>query len=228
MRLDALLRRSRAFSALHWLIRPFGYLEITKILHIDPHSEFSRPSYAGVKTRIAASEDIEFICERMPREQPSHVLRGRWAAGHHCFVAEIAGEIVAYDWIAFQSAQEQEFEIRLDPHQAVCMDCYVHPTHRGKRLHHALLCAMLDFARMHGKTDVLTCVALLDPSAWKAHILMGWNVGDTIVYFRPNFTIKRLPWLLTQEHPTVHVNWERHAWRTIQRESLARAERRAR
>jgi GNAT superfamily N-acetyltransferase len=160
----------------------------------------------------ANDDDIDYICRVLTRDQPDHVIRARWRDGHHCLVAKFQGKVVAYDWIAFSAVQEQKYRIDLRPGDAFCLDAYTVREHRGKGVHYALLRALLGYAVQSGKRRVFTAVSLYNMNSWKAHIRVGWQRLGTIGYFRPYFTLSRLPWLLTRNEYPVELDWRTHAW----------------
>jgi GNAT superfamily N-acetyltransferase len=205
-------RRRVPALALHYALRPLGYLEFTDIYCIDPTIVVPRLREEGYVIAAATEADIRYMCDVLTRDQPAHVLRERWRQGHHCFVARAHGEVVAYDWIAFSPVQEQEFRIELDSAHAFCLDAYTAPHHRGKGLHYALLGTLLEFAARSGKTEVFTAVSLYNARSWSSHVRMGWQRAFSMVYFRPYFTVSRLPWQITKSHYPVHLDWKRHAW----------------
>jgi GNAT superfamily N-acetyltransferase len=205
-------RRKRAYP-LHLLLRPFGYLEFTDVYSFDLRPDLPevalRPGYT---IEEAGAAEIDEIAVNLPRDEPAGVLRTLFAQGHHCFVAKCHGRVVAYNWIAFSEVQEEEYRCTPAPDEAICLNAYTAPDHRGKGLHYALLLSMLHFAKNAGKTSAYTVVSLLNETSWKTHVRMGWRLAFTIRYFRPNFTLSRAPWVLTPARAPVSVDWERHSW----------------
>jgi GNAT superfamily N-acetyltransferase len=197
---------------LHYLIRPFGYLEFTDVYSIDLTRLPSTRELSGYAIERAQRDDIDYICAFLIRDEPAHVIRSRWSDGHHCFIARQGGKVIAYNWIAFSPVQEEEYEIQLLPGHAFCLDAYTLPEHRGKGLHYRLLLAMLEFAKQAGKTKAYTAVSLFNMRSWKSHIRMGWAKEFTIGYFRPYFTRTWLPWQITRSRDPVRLNWCRHSW----------------
>jgi GNAT superfamily N-acetyltransferase len=197
----------------HALLRPFGYLEFTDVYSMDLHADLPEVSLKpGYVISQAASADIDEIVANLPRDEPGGVLQMLFAQGHHCFVAKHRGRIVAYNWVAFREVQEEEYRCSPAPNEAICLNAYTAPEHRGKGLHSALLLSMLHFAKSEGKTVAYTAVSLLNETSWKTHVRMGWRLAFTISYFRPNFTIRRRPWVLKPGKPPVELDWSRHSW----------------
>ena len=210
--ISRLNRRRWSALALHYAVRPLGYVEFTDVYSIDPRVPPPRPSLLGYSIEHAQDNEIDYICDLLTRDQPAHVVRARWREGHHCFVAKIDGRVVGYDWIAFSSVQEQEYRIELQSSDAYCLDAYTVPEHRGKGVHYALLFALLQHAAQSGKTRVFTAVSLYNVNSWKSHLRMGWQRQYTIGYFRPYFTPSRLPWLFLSTRYPIKLDWQRHAW----------------
>jgi GNAT superfamily N-acetyltransferase len=208
---EAMFRRWPALL-LHYAARPLGYFEFTDIYWIDPRAQLPQRALQGYLIEHATDDDIDYICRILTRDQPSHVVRGRWRDGHHCFVARFEGKVVAYDWIAFSAVQEQEYSIQLQSSDAFCLDAYTVREPRGKGVHYALLRALLEYAAQSGKTRAFTAVSLFNVNSWKSHLRMGWVRLCTVGYFRPYFTRSRLPWQFTQTVYPVQLDWRRHAW----------------
>jgi GNAT superfamily N-acetyltransferase len=215
-------RRKRAYP-LHLLVRPLGYLEFTDVYTFDlkpePPAVTLKPEYTIGQ---AGAAEIDEIVASLPRDEPAGVLRTLFAQGHHCFVAKFDGRVVAYNWIALSEVQEEEYRCTPAPDQAICLNAYTAPDHRGKGLHYALLLSMLHFARDAGKTIAYTTVSLLNETSWKTHVRMGWRRAFTICYFRPNFTFRRMPWAIKPGRPPVALDWNRHSWIAAEREEAGR------
>lgn len=205
-------RRRRLASLLHWLVRPFGYLEFTDIYKIDLTPLPPIFEVEGYTIEQATADDIEDIVQHINRDEPSGVIRALWAQGHHCFVAKAGGRIVAYNWISFSAVQEEEYKYVPRADHAICVDAYTVAQHRGKGLHLLLLLTMLHFAAASGKSVAYTGVSLLNMISWKTHLRIGWVRDFTFVWFRPNFTFSRLPWRMCREHYPLQLNWSEHAW----------------
>jgi L-amino acid N-acyltransferase YncA len=208
---------------LHLVLRPLGYLEFTDVhtfdLRPEPPQVTVRPGYTIVP---ATAADIEEIAANLRRDEPAGVLRTLFEQGHHCFVAKFDGRVVAYNWIAFGPVQEEEYRCTPAADQAICLNAYTVPEHRGKGLHYALLLSMLHFARASGKTSAYTAVSLLNETSWKTHVRMGWELAFTICYFRPNFTFGRIPWVIRPGRPPIALDWSSHSWIAAERGDAAR------
>ena len=76
---------------------------------------------------------------------------------------------------------------------------------------------MLHFAKNEGKTVAYTVVSLLNEASWKTHVRMGWRLAFTICYFRPNFTFRRIPWIIRNGLPPIALDWSRHSWIAAER-----------
>lgn len=210
---DQARRRRRWAYPLHLLLRPLGYLEFTDVYSFDltgPIPPVKVPPNYVISP--ADDRDIEAIATTLIRDEPPGVIRSLWQQGHHCFVAKFNGEVVAYNWIAFSSVQEEEYRCDPNNEHAICLNAYTAPQHRGRGLHYMLLLSMLHFAAQAGKRAAYTAVSLLNEASWKTHIRMGWTHEFTICYFRPNFTLRRLPWLLTPGRYPIVLDWSRHSW----------------
>jgi hypothetical protein len=51
---------------------------------------------------------------------------------------------------------------------------------------------------------------------------MGWRLAFTICYFRPNFTLRRIPWVIKPGRSPVTLDWSRHSWIAAERDGTAR------
>jgi GNAT superfamily N-acetyltransferase len=205
-------RRRYPALLLHYAMRPLGYMEFTDVYSIDPKRAPEQRALQGYDLGYATDAEIECICRILVRDEPPNVIRKLRADGHHCFVARHKGKVIAYNWIAFSSVQEQEYRIELQPDHAFCLDAYTAPEHRGNGVHYALLRELLAFAAHSRKTKVFTAVSLFNARSWKSHVRMGWKRELTLGYFRPNFTFKRLPWQFTASRYPIRLDWTRHSW----------------
>jgi len=206
-------RRKRWSYPLHLLLRPLGYLEFTDVYSFDLTKPLPPlPVKADYSISRAGAAEIEEIATRLTRDEPPEVIRSLGRQEHHCFVAKLNGEVVAYNWIAFSAVQEEEYRCTPNEDDAICLNAYTAPVHRGKGLHYTLLLSMLHFAARQGKKTAYTAVSLLNKASWKSHVRMGWRHEFTICYFRPNFTIRRLPWLLRPGRYPIQLDWKRHSW----------------
>jgi GNAT superfamily N-acetyltransferase len=206
-------RRRLWALALHFPLKILGYLEFSEIysLSLDriPPPRQLDSSYTIDQ---ANADDIDFICRELVRDEPPVVIRTLFAEGHHCFVARSQGRIVAYDWLALSTVQEEEYRIELEPVHAFCLNAYTVPEHRGRGIHYALLRRMLEFAAQNGRSKAYTLVSLYNRDSWKSHIRMGWVREFTYCYFRPYFTLRRIPWPLTAPRYPARLDWDRHSW----------------
>jgi GNAT superfamily N-acetyltransferase len=205
-------RRKLAAQSLHYSLKIFGYLEFSEIYSISlDHLPGPRPLEGYVLDR-ANSDDIDYICRELIRDEPPTVLRNLWSEGNHCFVARYQDQIVGYDWLALSTVQEEEYRVELRADHAFCLNAYTVPEHRGRGIHYALLRNMLEFAAQNGRSKAYTLVSLFNRNSWKSHIRMGWVREFTYCYFRPYFTIRRVPWPLTPPRYPVRLDWHRHSW----------------
>jgi GNAT superfamily N-acetyltransferase len=206
-------RRLLALS-LHWLLRPFGYLEVTDVYKIDLASLPPLFSVPGYTIERANADDIAELTRRIKRDEPSGVLRTLWQQGHNCFVAKCDSVLVAYNWISFKGVQEEEYFYEPRADHAICVDAYTAPEHRGKGLHLLLLLTMLHFAAASGKSMAYTGASLFNMVSWKTHLRIGWQRDFSFCWFRPNFTLRRQPWRMCRERYPLRLDWAHHAWLT--------------
>ena len=211
-RIEATNRRRLVALSLHWLLRPFGYLEVTDIYKIDLIDLPPLFSVPGYTVERAKADDISKITQQIKRDEPPAVLNKLWGDGHHCFVAKCDGRVVAYNWIAFSAVQEEEYYYEPREGHAICIDAYTDPDHRGKKLHLILLLTMLHFAAASGKSVAYTGASLFNIVSWKTHLRIGWRLAFTFCWFRPNFTIRRHPWRVFRERYPLRLDWSHHAW----------------
>ena len=210
--IEATNRRRLLALCVHWLVRPLGYLELTDVYKIDLANLLPLFEIPGYTIEKADADDVKEITQRIKRDEPSRVISDLWAQGHHCFVAKHGGRVVAYNWIAFGTVQEEEYRYEPRADHAICVDAYTAPEHRGKGLHYLLLLTMLHFAAASGKSVAYTGASLFNVVSWKTHLRIGWQRDFTFSWFRPYFTIARYPWRLSPERYPLHLDWSNHAW----------------
>lgn len=206
-------RRLLALS-LHWLLRPFGYLEVTDVYKIGLAALPPLFEVPGYTIERATADDIGQIIQHIKRDEPPAVIDNLWAQGHHCFVAKSDGRVVAYNWISFTAVQEEEYRYEPRADHAICVDAYTVSEHRGKGLHLLLLLTMLHFAAASGKTLAYTGASLFNIVSWKTHLRIGWQRTFTFCWFRPYFTLRREPWRMCREQYPLRLDWSHHAWLT--------------
>lgn len=76
----------------------------------------------------------------------------RLSLGRHCYIARVAGQLVAYGWLTFDKEEigELGLSVRLLPGEAYIWDCATLPAFRGQRLYPALLFHMLAILQQTG------------------------------------------------------------------------------
>lgn len=206
-------RRRMAALALHCPLKMLGYLEFSEIYSIGLDRPLPpRLLDIGYVLDRADADDIDYICNNLIRDEPPAVIRNLGVEGNHCFVARHQGRIIAYNWLALSTVQEEEYRIELEPAHAFCLNAYTVPEHRGRGIHYSLLRNMLQFAAENGRSKAYTVVSLYNRNSWKSHIRMGWVREFTYCYFRPYFTLSRRPWALTPPRYPVRLDWDRHSW----------------
>jgi ribosomal protein S18 acetylase RimI-like enzyme len=85
-------------------------------------------------------EEAPALTQAMGKRSLVPVQR-RFAAGKHCYVARVAGEVATYGWVTFdeETIGELRLRLRLGPGEAYIWDCATLPAYRGQRLYPALL-----------------------------------------------------------------------------------------
>jgi GNAT superfamily N-acetyltransferase len=205
-------RRKLAGQSLHYALKLLGYLEFSEIYSIDLGRLPPPRDVAHYRFSQATDEDIDYICRELKRDEPPIVIRNLWAEGHRCFVARDRDRVIGYDWLALSDVQEEEYRVELNSDHAFCLNAYTAPEHRGRGVHYVLLRNMLEFAAQQGKSKAYTLVSLFNRDSWKSHIRMGWTREFTYCYFRPYFTLRRIPWPLTPPRYPARLDWQRHSW----------------
>lgn len=213
---DTRLRDERRLAwrcrLLHALIKPFGYLEMTVVYERDLATLPPVRAVDGYLIRPATAADISRMIADLPRDQPRHVLQRLWDEGHFCMVACAGDQVVAYDWLAFDAVQEEEYRVTPGNEEVLCLNAYTAPEHRGKGVHPALLVAMLHEAANRGRKRALTVVSLMNERSWRAHIRTGWRKASTISYIRPYWLPGRRPIVLDPPKPPIALHWDGHSW----------------
>ena len=138
----------------------------------------------------STDDDAELVRSR-------NVVRERFDLGHRCFVARIDGQIVHYNWLAFErvvfpswgsNAQSRTVDprrtIRLKREEAFCYDAYTLERWRGKAIHTKVLREMLSSLQGAAYRVAYTEVNVARKSSWKTHERLGWEVAGTMLCAR--------------------------------------------
>ncbi|MEO7021808.1 MAG: GNAT family N-acetyltransferase [Ktedonobacteraceae bacterium] len=82
----------------------------------------------------------------------SEPILHRLGLGRNCYIARVAGQLVAYGWLTFDQEDigELGLSIRLLPGEAYIWDCATLPAFRGQRLYPTLLFHMLSELQQTG------------------------------------------------------------------------------
>lgn len=138
---------------------------------------------------------------REDRLRLRHRVLERFHRGWRCFVAKAEGEIIHYNWLAFDWADSLEpelgFFIVLGEGQAFCLDGYTKEPWRGNGVHAAVLAAMLRFLRRRGYRTAYTNVGLEKKSAWKTHERLQWDLSGIMLYARLRGASRTWAWPVT-------------------------------
>ena len=213
-RLAAESRRKLLAQCVHYPLKLLGHLEFSEIYSIGLANLPPARQLDQYQIAAASSEDIDFICNALTRDEPPFVIRQLWSEGHHCVVARKDGQVVGYNWMAWSRVQEEEYRVELRPEHVFCLNAYTVPEHRGRGIHYCLLRSMLETAAQNGKTKAYTLVSLFNKDSWKSHIRMGWRREFTNCYFRPYFVPGWMPWALTAPRYPIRLDWRHHSWFT--------------
>jgi ribosomal protein S18 acetylase RimI-like enzyme len=119
-------------------------------------ADLAQPHYASL-ARIPATftrvgpEVAQELARVMELDDPAVILQ-RFAAGRHCYVARVAGQLVTYGWVTFdeENIGELGLSIRLKAGEAYIWDCATVPAFRGQRLYPALLTHILRALQAEG------------------------------------------------------------------------------
>jgi GNAT superfamily N-acetyltransferase len=141
-------------------------------------------SRLDVAVSTAASDRMDEIAGMTPYHHAA-ALRRRLAAGNLCFIAEIDGRIVAFNWLVFGGESDGFYRIELGPREAYCMDAFTAEPFRGKAIHTELLSRILLRAREDGCRVAYTRVGVLNSASWKTHVRLGWKMAGITFTFRP-------------------------------------------
>jgi GNAT superfamily N-acetyltransferase len=99
---------------------------------------------------------------------------------HKCFVAKVGSSVIGYNWIGLGSFWNGIDYIVLREKEVFCFDAYTAIEWRGKGIHTALLAAMLEWASKENYRTAYTHVAVLQPSSWKSHTRLKWQVSGLV------------------------------------------------
>jgi len=184
-----------------WL-RPFARVGLVKLYRKDLRQPMARHR---AKTPIEVVEATHAEADRLVALMEGHLsprrelgresllrLRqgvvGRFQRGWRCFVAKAGGEIIHYNWMAFDWAHSLEPELGcfIVPREGevFCLDGYTGEPWRGKGVHTAVLSEMLAFLQERGYRTAYTNVAVEKKSAWKTHERLGWKLSGVMLYVR--------------------------------------------
>ncbi|MGH7268622.1 MAG: GNAT family N-acetyltransferase [Candidatus Rokuibacteriota bacterium] len=119
----------------------------------------------------------------------------RLAAGHHCYVARMAGEVVHCGWVTFDWIEwpgEHWTALPAAPQRLVLLgrdeafhnDAYTDEAWRGRRLYTAALGWILHHLCRQGVRRLYAEVAVDNRSSAKTFERLGWQRLGTVVYAR--------------------------------------------
>lgn len=128
---------------------------------------------AGTKLDVAAAAELQ---HRETKIDDRCLFESQIESGHKCFVAKVGSAVVGYNWIGFGSLWNGIDYIVLSENEVFCFDAYTSVEWRGRGLHGAILAKMLEWARGANYQTAYTHVAVLQPSSWKSHERLKWQV----------------------------------------------------
>lgn len=133
----------------------------------------------------APPEAAAAIAEAMALGEPSEVGR-RFAAGSRCFVAHVAGEIVAYGWVSrgMERIGELERSLRMRPDEAYIWDCATIPQFRRQGLYTALLGYIAAMLRDEGMRRLWIGTSLQNRPSLRGMANAGFQPVLKVLYFR--------------------------------------------
>ena len=112
---------------------------------------------AAVAPRVPATfeqigpEAAGALAQAMGLEDPAPAL-ARFSTGRRCYIARVAGALVAYGWVSFEEEGigELGLSLHLQPGEAYIWDCATLPPYRGQWLYPALLTHIIGTLRSEG------------------------------------------------------------------------------
>jgi GNAT superfamily N-acetyltransferase len=133
--------------------------------------------------RYGAESQIEPLSSAITGE-----VLDRFERGWKCFVAKKDGQILHYNWIAFQWAKTvpsggRFIDLRDD--EVYTADSYTVQAWRGKGLHGAVLYLILYYLRESGFRTAYTLTGMENRSSWIGHQRLGYSRRGSALIFVP-------------------------------------------
>ena len=186
-------------SATRGYVRIFRYHLVAQPI---PHAAVGQRSSAKTIVRIADRSDP--IVGRMPR--PVRVIERRFRAGATCFVAESAGRLCGFLWIAHRAYDEDEVRCRFElaqPKECVWdFDVHVEPEFRLGRTFARLWDAANHHLDQQGIRWTLSRISAFNPASLSAHGRLGVRILHSATFLRAG----RLQIAVLSLPPFLHVS----------------------
>jgi GNAT superfamily N-acetyltransferase len=131
----------------------------------------------GTLQDVASAAELHY---REAKIDDRSLFKSQFESGHKCFVAKVGSSVVGYDWIGFGSFWNGIDYVVLRDNEVFCFDAYTALEWRGEGVHTALLAAILEWARKENYQAAYTHVAVLQPSSWKSHERLKWQVSGLL------------------------------------------------
>jgi len=141
-------------------------------------------SRLAIAVSTASPDRMDEIAAMTPYHHAG-ALRRRLQAGNVCFIAEVEGRVVAFNWLVFGGEDDEFYRLELAPGEAYCMDAFTAEPFRGQAIHTELLSRILIRAREDGCRVAYTRVGVLNSASWKTHVRLGWKMAGITFTFLP-------------------------------------------
>src|SRR5436190_19213247 len=118
-------------------LQPVGLLDVSVLYSRDltaPVPEFR----SRIAIEVIEATDADIVQLQQLTGSPyhcPHLLRARMANGSKCLLACIEGKIVAFNWLALGSIQDEFYRIARKSSDAYCMNAHTIQTYRGHGIH---------------------------------------------------------------------------------------------
>ena len=163
------------------------------------------PYHARVPVEIvvASEHEVEAAARlRDPDGRLTAIYRSRWRRGHKCFVAKNGSAVIASNWLIFRAEIDPVVFTVVGDGEVICADAFTAPAWRGKAIHTAVLCRMLEWARGAGYRVAYTNVGADNRRSWVSHRRLGWEIALVVIRIRVRWMKKEWVWLSnTSSHP---------------------------
>lgn len=183
---------------------PWGLFRYNRviILELGERKRFRRSR--SVRVRQATEEDLEALAS-LPGRQRMPDVKGRWARGDRCCLAEVNGVPVGATWITFGKYPMKELDCCYDPGEdgIFLYDAYTVPAWRLKGIHVDVLEYLLDRYAGAPTVRVYCGVEQWNDFSLRTHVRFGFRILQYLTYAK----VLGLRWYIVKSAATGKSRW---------------------